>query len=83
LIEQPSIRTLEAKVPEVALREVTRHFGLKENEITGKRTGYSDQRAVALELIYRPGRMSQGEGGKPLAGESAGEPKSREGFGGN
>jgi hypothetical protein len=66
--EQPSIRELGATQPEVVLREVARHFGLKETQITGRRAAERDARAVAMEMMYRHGAISQAEIGKALGG---------------
>jgi chromosomal replication initiation ATPase DnaA len=64
--EQPSIRVFEAKPPVTVLREVLRYFGLAEKKLSGKRTGYRDERAVAMELMYRYREVSQAEIGKML-----------------
>jgi chromosomal replication initiation ATPase DnaA len=64
--EQPAIRQLVAAAPATVLREVARYFGLDEKSLTGKRTGYRDERAVAMELIYRHGGVSQAAIGKML-----------------
>jgi chromosomal replication initiation ATPase DnaA len=64
--EQPSIRVFEAKPPVTVLSEVLRYFGLAEKKLSGKRTGYRDERAVAMELMYRYGGVSQAEIGKML-----------------
>jgi REP element-mobilizing transposase RayT len=64
--EQPSIRHLEAMKPAAVLRAVARYFGLAEKQLIGKRTGYRDERAVAMELMYRHGGVSQAEIGKVL-----------------
>ena len=66
--EQPSIRKFEAKPPVTVLREVLRYFGLAEKKLSGKRTGYRDERAVAMELMYRYGGVGQAEIGKMLGG---------------
>jgi chromosomal replication initiation ATPase DnaA len=64
--EQPSITDLEARNPATALREVAGYFALAEKQLIGKRTGYRDERAVAMELMYRHGGVSQAEIGKML-----------------
>lgn len=66
--EQPSLRELEAKRADVVLGEVARHFGLKESELTGRRTEKRDPRAVAMEMMYRHGGMSQAEIGQAMGG---------------
>jgi putative transposase len=66
--EQPSILELQAKRPEVVLRRVARYFGLKESEITGKRPEHREQRAVAMEMMYRHALISQAAIGKAMGG---------------
>jgi REP element-mobilizing transposase RayT len=66
--EQPAIGQLQAKSPEAVLSEVARYFGVEEKRLTGRRTGCRDERAVAMELIYRYGRISQAEIGKVFGG---------------
>jgi putative transposase len=66
--EQPSIRELRAARPEVVLRAVARQFGVKERQITGRRPAERDARAVAMEMMYRHGAISQAEIGKALGG---------------
>ena len=66
--EQPSIRELRATRPEAVLREVARHFLLKETQITGRRAAERDARAVAMEMMYRHGAISQAEIGKAMGG---------------
>jgi REP element-mobilizing transposase RayT len=57
--EQPAVREFEAIDPEQILRAVARYLRLAEAELTGKRTGYRDERGIALELMYRYGSASQ------------------------
>jgi putative transposase len=64
--EQPSIRELEARKPATVLKEVARYFGLAEEQLIGKRTGYRDERALAMELMYRYGGVSQAKIGQML-----------------
>jgi REP-associated tyrosine transposase len=66
--EQPSIRELRATAPRVVLREVARQFGLTEKQITVRRTAERDARAVAMEMMYRYGAISQADIGKALGG---------------
>jgi len=66
--EQPAVRELEATRPEVVLREVARHYGVKGSQITGRRTEQREARAVAMEMMYRHGGISQVEIGKALGG---------------
>jgi len=64
--EQPAVRHFEAKELKAVLREVARYFRLREEKLTGKRTGHRDERAVAMELMYRYGGVSQAEIGRVL-----------------
>ena len=66
--EQPSSREFAAKSAAVIMREVCRRLGVKENEIGGKRIGSRDERAAAMEMLYRHGEMSQAAIGKLLGG---------------
>ena len=60
------MRHFEAKELKTVLREVARYFRLQEEKLTGKRTGYRDERVVAMELMYRYGGVSQAEIGRVL-----------------
>ncbi|HSL06226.1 MAG TPA: hypothetical protein VK901_22145 [Nitrospiraceae bacterium] len=40
---------------------MARFYGVEEKRLTGKRTWLRDERAVALELIYRNSRIGQVE----------------------
>jgi chromosomal replication initiation ATPase DnaA len=60
------VRHFEAKELKTVLREVARYFRLQEEKLTGKRTGHRDERAVAMELMYRCGGVSQAEIGRVL-----------------
>jgi len=66
--EQPSIGQLEAKGAQAVLREVVRYFGVDGKRLTGKRTGFRDERAVAMETIYRHAGLSQAEIGRMFEG---------------
>jgi putative transposase len=66
--EQPSAREFSAQSAAVILRQVCRQFGVKENEISGKRVGRRDERAVAMEMLYRHGQLSQAAIGQELGG---------------
>jgi REP element-mobilizing transposase RayT len=57
--EQPAVREFEAMDPAVILRTVARYCGVAENQLARKRTGHRDERAIALELMYRHGGSSQ------------------------
>ena len=43
-------------------RELVRYFGVDGKRLTGKRTGFRDERAVAMEMIYRYAGLSGGVG---------------------
>ena len=49
-------------------REVLRYFGMQEKQLTGKRTGFRDERAMAMEMIYRYAAVSQAEIGNIFGG---------------
>jgi REP-associated tyrosine transposase len=66
--EQPGMRQIQAKAPAAVLRAVARYYGVEEKGLTGKRTGLRDERAVALELVYRHGAMGQAEIGRLFGG---------------
>ncbi len=50
------------------IQAVARFFGVEEKRLTGKRTGLRDQRAVAMELMYRNGGIGQAEIGRLVGG---------------
>jgi putative transposase len=64
--EQPAIRHFAAKDLKTVLRAVAGYFRLAEEKLTGRRTGHRNERAVAMELMYRCGGVSQAEIGKLL-----------------
>ena len=66
--EQPSAREFSARSAAVIVREVCRKFGVKEKDISGKRSRRRDERAVAMEMLYRHGQLSQAAIGKELGG---------------
>ena len=67
--EQPGMRQIQAKAPAAVLRAAARYYGVKEEQLTGKRTGLRDERAVALELVYRHGGgIKQAEIGRLFGG---------------
>jgi len=66
--EQPGVRRLKAKAPAGVVKVVARFFGVEEERLTGKRTGLRDQRAVAMELMYRHGGIGQVEIGRLIGG---------------
>jgi chromosomal replication initiation ATPase DnaA len=66
--EQPGAQQLQAKAPAGVIQAVARFFGVAEKRLTGKRTGLRDERAVAMELIYRSGGIGQVEIGRLIGG---------------
>jgi hypothetical protein len=49
-------------------REVARYFGVDGKRLTGKRTGFRDELAVAMEMIYRYAGISPVEIGRMFEG---------------
>jgi len=64
--ELPALRGLKASEPTTVVREVARYFGLEEKQLMGKRTGHRDERALAMELLYRHANVHQEEIGRTL-----------------
>jgi putative transposase len=57
--EQPGVRQLQAMDPAAVLRQVARYFQIPESQLKNKRSGWRDERGIALELMYREGSASQ------------------------
>jgi chromosomal replication initiation ATPase DnaA len=66
--EQPGMRQIQARAPTAVLRAVARYYGVEEKRLTGKRTRLPDERAVALEMVYRHGGIRQAEIGRLFGG---------------
>jgi putative transposase len=66
--EQPSLRMLEKMELAVVLRRVAEYFKLSPEELARKRSGYRDQRGLAMEMIHRYSGVGQGEIGGYLGG---------------
>jgi hypothetical protein len=62
--EQPSLRVLQSIRPEEILNKVAGYFKLRPTELMNKRSGYRDQRALAMEMMYRYGGIKQKEIGR-------------------
>ena len=62
----PALRSLKASEATTVVREVARYFGLAEKQSMGKRTGHRDERALAMELLYRHANVHQEEIGRAL-----------------
>jgi putative transposase len=66
--EQPSMKALEAVNPEEVLRKVSRELRINTEEVVGKRPARRDYRALVMEMMYRYGRVGQGEIGSRMGG---------------
>lgn len=66
--EQPSVREFTAKSAADIIKAVCRRLGAKDKEIRAKRSGNRDARAVAMEMLYRHGQLSQSAIGAELGG---------------
>jgi REP element-mobilizing transposase RayT len=66
--EQPGIGEIQARSPVAVLRAVARYYGVEQKQLVGKRTGLRDERAVAMELVYRHGRVGQVQIGVQFGG---------------
>lgn len=66
--ERPSLNVLEKIGPQEVLRKVAGYFKLKPQELTKKRSGYRDQRGLAMEMMYRFCGLKQREIGRELGG---------------
>jgi len=64
--EQPSVRAFKTIEPEKVLSIVSRHLKVKREDIAQRRTAFRDQRAVAIELLYRYSAIKQREIGQRL-----------------
>jgi putative transposase len=64
--EQPALRRLGSMDAAAVLQRVSGYFGIKIKELAKKRTPHRDSRAVAMEMMYRNGKISQEEIGKRL-----------------
>ena len=64
--EQPAVRRFESRDLKLVLEFVAGYFNLTEEKLTGRRTGHRDERAIAMELMYRYGGVSQSAIGKMM-----------------
>ena len=64
--EQPSVRRFASRDLESVLKSVAGYFNLPQEKLVGRRTGWRDERAIAMELMYRYGGVSQPEVGKVM-----------------
>jgi REP-associated tyrosine transposase len=64
--EQPSVKAFRTVKPEEVLRIVSRQLKVKGEELAKRRTAYRDERAVAMELLYRYSGIKQREIGERL-----------------
>jgi hypothetical protein len=66
--EVPSLRSLQELEPDEVLRGVATYFKIKPEVLRRKRGGYREERALAMEFMYRYSGISQGEIGEHLGG---------------
>jgi REP element-mobilizing transposase RayT len=66
--EQPSVKVFQAVKPEEVLSIVSRQLKVKREEFAKRRTAYRDERAVAIDLLYRYSAINQREIGQRLDG---------------
>ena len=66
--ERPSLKALEKSGPEEVLRKAARYFQIEVQDLTKKRSGYRDQRALVMEMMYRYCGIKQREVGSELGG---------------
>ena len=64
--EQPSVKAFQRVEPEKVLRVVSRHMKVKREDLVRRRTAFRDERAVAIDLLYRYSAIKQREIGKRL-----------------
>jgi hypothetical protein len=64
--EQPAVRRFASRDLKSVLKVVAGYFKLPEEKLTGRRTGHRDERAIAMELMYRYGGVSQSAIGKMM-----------------
>ena len=62
------MKVLEAVSPDEVLKKVSRELGIKTEELVGKRPARRDYRALVMEMMYRYGRVGQGEIGRRMGG---------------
>ena len=65
--EHPSVKAFHRVEPEKVLSLVSRHMKVKREDLVRRRTAFRDERAVAIDLLYRYSAMKQREIGKRLA----------------
>lgn len=66
--EQPSLKVLEKQRPGQVLLAVADYFSIEPRRLERKRSGYRDERALLMELMYRHARITQKEVGQHLGG---------------
>jgi len=64
--EQPSVKTFQRVQPEKVLSIVSRKLKVKREDLVRRRTGYRNERAIAIDLLYRYSAINQREIGKRL-----------------
>jgi putative transposase len=66
--EQPSMKAFSVIDSEVVIRTASAYFKIERDELIKKRTGYRDERGIAMNLMYRLSAISQAEIGRRLGG---------------
>ncbi len=66
--EQPSLREIRRIDPEDIISKVARYFRLMPQDLRRRRSGYRDQRALVMEMMYRYSEVNQGEIGEVMGG---------------
>ncbi len=66
--EVPSLRSLQEVEPQKVVREVAGYFKIKPELLGRKRSGYRDERGLAMEFMYRYSGIRQGEIGGHMGG---------------
>ena len=64
--EQPSLRDFRRIRPEEVIKQVAVYFHVKPEELSRKRSGYRDQRALVMEMMHRHSGIRQREIGGHL-----------------
>ena len=66
--EQPSLREIRRIDPEDIISKVAGYFRLMPQDLRRRRSGYRDQRALVMEMMYRYSEVNQGEIGEVMGG---------------
>lgn len=66
--EQPSLREIRRIDPEDIISKVAGYFRLMPQDLRRRRSGYRDQRALVMEMMYRYSEVNQREIGEVMGG---------------